>query len=404
MSGVGAGDDDISPYELLEVGIEATEQEIKTSYRKRSLKVHPDRNPNNPDAARKFHELNQAYELLLDPLRRLALDAKLRLKNARKERFKAYDAKRKNLVEELEERERAFKKARVEKAQEEARVRYETEHIKDQGRKLVEERERKLREAERAEREEKEREKAALRRMAEDVDEPPALDQFDTTVRLKYALKHHGDLTDKEAIAAFLAPFGAVDVDSIVFSMKARKSKKTGESSAAPTHATALVPFKTIGDAYGAVCASSAPATSPLSKKVDMKGMEIGWVSGKEPAILGWLKKMGKLPDPAETKADMASPPAESRGGSSAAPSGTGTPSFSFATEDEKPKGSMPFSSFPDMNPTSHPAASTVPSFSFSAAPGMDYEGLTLLRMRQAERERLEREILEREKEEEGDS
>ena len=53
-------------------------------------------------------------------------------------------------------------------------------------------------------------------------------DQFDTTVRLKYSLKHHGDLTSKEEIAAFLAPFGALDVDSIVFSMKAKKSKKTG--------------------------------------------------------------------------------------------------------------------------------------------------------------------------------
>lgn len=75
--------------------------------------------------------------------------------------------------------------------------------------------------------------------------------------------------------------------------------------------------------------------------------MEIGWVSGKEPAILGWLKKMGKLPDASEKDSRMASPPpVESRGESSAAPSGTGTPSFSFATEDDRPKGSTPFSSF----------------------------------------------------------
>lgn len=36
-------EEEINPYELLGISIEATEQEIKTAYRQRSLKVHPDR-------------------------------------------------------------------------------------------------------------------------------------------------------------------------------------------------------------------------------------------------------------------------------------------------------------------------------------------------------------------------
>ena len=75
-----------------------------------SVRCSPNRSP-----ARKFHELVQAQELLLDPLRRKALDTKLRTKEARKARFANYDAKRKGLVEELKERERALKTARVEK-------------------------------------------------------------------------------------------------------------------------------------------------------------------------------------------------------------------------------------------------------------------------------------------------
>lgn len=35
--------EELNPYELLEVGLEASEPEIKTAYRQRSLKVHPDR-------------------------------------------------------------------------------------------------------------------------------------------------------------------------------------------------------------------------------------------------------------------------------------------------------------------------------------------------------------------------
>lgn len=103
--------------------------------------------------ARLFHELNQAYELLLDPLRRLAIDATLRVKAARKARFSTFDGKRKAMQEELEERERAFnKKAKMEKRDEEVKVWHETERIKEEGRRMREEREkeaaRKLAEAE----------------------------------------------------------------------------------------------------------------------------------------------------------------------------------------------------------------------------------------------------------------
>jgi DnaJ family protein C protein 17 len=34
---------EVNPYELIDVKIESTEQEIRTAYRQRSLKVHPDR-------------------------------------------------------------------------------------------------------------------------------------------------------------------------------------------------------------------------------------------------------------------------------------------------------------------------------------------------------------------------
>jgi curved DNA-binding protein CbpA len=36
-------ENEINPYELLELKVEATEQEIRTAYRQRSLKVHPDK-------------------------------------------------------------------------------------------------------------------------------------------------------------------------------------------------------------------------------------------------------------------------------------------------------------------------------------------------------------------------
>jgi molecular chaperone DnaJ len=61
-------------YEVLQVTREASDQELKTSYRKLAMQYHPDRNPNNPEAEEQFKACSEAYQVLSDPEKRAAYD------------------------------------------------------------------------------------------------------------------------------------------------------------------------------------------------------------------------------------------------------------------------------------------------------------------------------------------
>ena len=259
------------------------------------------------DTGRKFHELTQGYELLLDPLRRMALDAKQRLKEAQQRRYAAANDRRKHMLDDLEQREREFKKAKVENQKKQQEIYRENETLMEQGRRLREQKEKEM----------QQREEEAKNAAEPPVDEPPSVGMdrsrssassvpehplihhnigpLDTTVRLRYSATALPHLTTSESLAALLRPFGETDGDSIVVSIKAKTSKRKKPSVDEVKLGTALVPFKRIGDAFAAVCASGV-------KERGLEGIQISWAgnSGGEPELIGWLKRHGKLGAPPE--------------------------------------------------------------------------------------------------------
>ena len=93
-------------YAALDVESAAEEKEIRKAYRKKALTCHPDKNPDNPDAAEQFRKLSAIFEVLVNVETRKEYDRILKAKKAAAERSYQLDAKRRKLKEDLERRER----------------------------------------------------------------------------------------------------------------------------------------------------------------------------------------------------------------------------------------------------------------------------------------------------------
>ncbi|MBQ8612686.1 MAG: DnaJ domain-containing protein, partial [Ruminiclostridium sp.] len=61
-------------YEVLGISKGASDDEIKRAYRKMAKQYHPDLHPDDPEAAEKFKEVNEANDVLSDPQKRQRYD------------------------------------------------------------------------------------------------------------------------------------------------------------------------------------------------------------------------------------------------------------------------------------------------------------------------------------------
>ena len=61
-------------YELLGVDRSVDNGTLKSAYRKLAMKYHPDRNPGDKSAEKKFKEVSEAYEILSNPEKKSAYD------------------------------------------------------------------------------------------------------------------------------------------------------------------------------------------------------------------------------------------------------------------------------------------------------------------------------------------
>jgi DnaJ family protein C protein 17 len=252
-------------YDLLGLtNRQATAGEVRTAYRQRSLKVHPDRNP-SPEAATLFNALFEAYELLKDPARRDKYDQELAAVEARAQRFSALDNKRKAQVADLEAREEAFKKSREDGMTEQRRKDLELQRLKDEGQRL-------RREKDQQERDRRETALSASVAPSDARTSVQALNPLDTTLRLKFPRSPVFDADPEASLRALMAAHVPAEaIDSLVVSTKVKASPSKSKSG------SAVVSLRTLNATVKLVKAAEDGKLPP--------GFEVKWAAGEVPKL-----------------------------------------------------------------------------------------------------------------------
>jgi len=89
-------------YEFFSLTPVSSERDITRAYKKKALRNHPDKNPDNPRAGEIFQKISKAYKILTDPAAKAAYDKWVRAKQASLRRTQELSSKRKKLKEDLE--------------------------------------------------------------------------------------------------------------------------------------------------------------------------------------------------------------------------------------------------------------------------------------------------------------
>ncbi|KAL4930840.1 putative cell cycle control protein (Cwf23) [Aspergillus undulatus] len=400
-------------YALLDISPAATESEIRRAYRRTALKYHPDKitNPTQPDID-KFHLLQIANDVLSEPAVRQLYDNAREARERKKREHDMLDAAKRRMKEDLEARERAGAAAAgvggqrgVKRAwgatvagdDTEEKLAREIERIAEDGRRRRREAEEKLKReveadeerirAEEAKQQERHRSSKRVDRSHEGGTNVP---EQERAVKVRWVREGRGTDLDKDRLTALFAPFGKIES---VLVLKDRR-QRLNEGDKKKTVATGLIVFASIVAAHTAVLDSEKFMRESLSKTANDWNVidSVFWATGEQPYLAGRISggdsgsaspstSHGQAPSPKEQEQSAPAPP---------------KPTFSFAgLKNAGGSGSQPgkapsFGSFASAATGGAKAAPGTAAES-NGAKTPSLEEITLMRLKNAQREKERR-------------
>ena len=407
-------------YTLLSLPHSFSTQELSRAWRKTALKYHPDKLDHSKlspteaaAAAEKFHLAQVGFDLLSDPSLKQLYDS---TRNARlqKEREKElYGKERRKKVEDLERREsggfEAFKggnAARVKREREEDeldKLERELRRLAQDGKRRRLEREETLREEIQREKEEAARGSTNTEVQEEILTPQPTVSELDRTIKARFPFPppSQQDITQK-SLQNLFSRFGQVDSVALLQPKLAKLS--TGKKK--QNTVTAMVTFMSVVGAHAAVedfpsLKQKLTATNGFKQEdLDWRDVDsVSWATNQAPEFLSNLSPRNHSTSPPlssqTTTPNTPVRPPKSTTASSFLNSARFTPTSDF----QKPNGvrKVPsFTSFTSTPKTFTPSKASTPS----AVSSPSLEELTMIRLKNAEKERMRRELEKKDREE----
>lgn len=378
---------DVDYYALIGGDIHpgSTEEAIRTAYRKKALAIHPDKRPNDPNAATAFHELQIANDVLSDPAAKEAYDRVRMGRELKKKQAEMMTGKRKRMAEDLERRESgAFKRAKEELDAEQLLER-EIARLQEDGRKRRKQMEEEIKKAVHVEVEE-----------AKVEPEPwgtaplggTNVDAIHRTVKVRWVKDDASKHINKDTLETMFGRFGHVD-STLVLKEKEKKTRLSDGQKVKQIIGSAAIVFSSIVSAHKAVEDKKDQEFDQFQK--------IEWADGKGPDMSAFSNST-KSPPQNLPRRDIpttpAQPPTKPRSAFPGLDSNFSTPVSSFKERAGIPNGAQGdglrrVPSFSSFNVSNTPGNSPW-------AKGPDTpskEEITMIRLRNAEKKRMEEKI-----------
>ncbi|THX66489.1 DnaJ-domain-containing protein [Aureobasidium pullulans] len=372
------GDDDlieaakstaVDYYDLLGITFEnSSKSDIRRAYRRTALKYHPDKNADKPDIVEKFHLLQIANDVLSSPEYKAIYDNARRVKQEKEERHQAFEGRRRQMKEDLENRENASLKRKHQEEEEGDKLQREIQRLAADGKRRRLERQEQLNRERLEEEERLDREKNGYISPQQSAPKTgTGVSDIDRSVKVVWSKDGLGAEIDKDRLKVMFTTFGKLQDVAVL----KEKKKRIGESKSKSLVASALIVYESVVGAHAAISDYKKRSDSdPDFKAFD----SVYWASNKEPDFL-----------------QRPSTPVPSTPGS------------------DKPSTQRPLRDIPGLDSPITPLKQSggglrkVPSFaSFSSAKNSpvatsasspSLEELTMIRLKNAEKRRLEEQI-----------